>query len=94
MIVLGVSLIYRNVEDVYIKMSNFKLKNELTPREIEVMSYVVKGMSNPQIADKLFITKHTVKAHVSSALYKLNVKSRWAAAMIMLNMKNDKNNNL
>ncbi len=69
---------------------------ELTSREKEVMSYVVKGMTNPQIADKLFITTHTVKAHVSSALYKLNVKNRFDATLKLLKLNNklisDENN--
>lgn len=61
---------------------------KLTPREAEVMSYVVKGMTNPQIADKLIITTHTVKAHVASALSKLHAKNRFDAAMLLLKLDN------
>ncbi len=68
-------------------MKNLKGYTKLTPREAEVMSYVVKGYSNQQIADEMFITKHTVKAHISSAFSKLHVKNRWDAAMTILNIK-------
>lgn len=68
-------------------MNSIESRKPLTQREREVMSYVAQGMTNPQIADILFITRHTVKAHVSSALYKLNVKSRFDAALIFLNIK-------
>ena len=54
---------------------------ELTAREAEVMSYVLEGMTNAQIAEKMFITKHTVKAHISKILEKLCVKDRIQAAV-------------
>lgn len=60
----------------------------LTPREAEVMSYVIQGMTNSQIADKLVITTHTVKAHVAAALAKLHVKNRFDATMKLLNIDN------
>jgi NarL family two-component system response regulator LiaR len=49
---------------------------ELTEREMEVLSLVVQGQSNRQIADALVISVATVKAHVSSILSKLQVSSR------------------
>jgi NarL family two-component system response regulator LiaR len=49
---------------------------ELTKREMEVLNLVVQGQSNRQIADGLFISVATVKAHVSSILSKLQVSSR------------------
>ena len=64
-------------------------ETRLTPREAEVMSYVVKGMTNSQIARKLIITTHTVKAHVASSLAKLHVKNRFEATMKLLNIDNE-----
>jgi DNA-binding NarL/FixJ family response regulator len=48
----------------------------LTEREKEVLQCLVEGMSNKEIADKLFISDKTVKIHVSKIFKKLNVKSR------------------
>jgi NarL family two-component system response regulator LiaR len=49
---------------------------DLTEREMDVLKLVVQGQSNQQIADALFISLATVKAHVSSILSKLQVSSR------------------
>ena len=49
---------------------------ELTEREMEVLNLVVQGQSNRQIADAMFISVATVKAHVSNILSKLQVSSR------------------
>src|SRR5574344_73677 len=53
----------------------------LTEREMEVLALMVTGLSNPEIADKLFITKATAKAHVHSILQKLSVGDRTKAAV-------------
>lgn len=53
----------------------------LTEREMEVLALIVEGLSNPQIADKLFITRATAKAHVHSILQKLYVDDRTKAAV-------------
>jgi NarL family two-component system response regulator LiaR len=50
--------------------------HELTEREMEVLNFVVQGQSNRQIADAMFISVATVKAHVSNILSKLQVSSR------------------
>lgn len=48
----------------------------LTTREREVMNKVADGLNNKDIAKVLFITESTVKKHVSSILYKLNLRNR------------------
>ncbi len=50
--------------------------NTLTEREREVLLCLVEGLSNKEIADRLFISDKTVKIHVSKIFKKLNVKSR------------------
>ena len=49
---------------------------ELTEREVQVLNLVVQGQSNRQIADAMFISVATVKAHISNILSKLQVSSR------------------
>ena len=48
----------------------------LTPREVDVLKLMVKGLSNKEIAENLFISDKTVKIHVSNILKKMRVKSR------------------
>jgi two-component system, NarL family, nitrate/nitrite response regulator NarL len=56
------------------------LLTELTEREIEVLRLVARGVSNPDIADALFVTVNTVKTHLHNILEKLQVENRTQAA--------------
>jgi DNA-binding NarL/FixJ family response regulator len=56
----------------------------LTSREMEVLKLIVDGFSNPEIADRLTITKATAKAHVHSILQKLCVDDRTQAAVLAM----------
>jgi len=56
----------------------------LTEREMEVLALIVEGLSNPQIAEKLIITRATAKAHVHSILQKLYVDDRTKAAIMAM----------
>ena len=51
----------------------------LTPREVEILRLIAAGLNNQAIADRLFISEHTVHRHVANTLTKLNVSSRSAA---------------
>jgi LuxR family maltose regulon positive regulatory protein len=51
----------------------------LTRRELEVLGLVADGLTDPQIAEKLIISEHTVHRHVSNILAKLSCSSRAAA---------------
>ncbi len=53
----------------------------LTDRETEVLKLLARGKANKQIAGNLYVSEKTVKAHVSSILMKLGVKSRTQAAL-------------
>jgi len=54
---------------------------ELTPRELEVVELLARGMDNPEIAQALYLSQHTVKNHVSNILVKLQVANRIQAAV-------------
>lgn len=56
----------------------------LTAREMEVLRLIVDGLSNPEIAEQLTITKATAKAHVHSILQKLCVDDRTQAAVLAM----------
>ena len=56
----------------------------LTDRELDVLELMVEGLTNPQIADKLVITRATAKAHVHSILQKLCASSRTQATVMAM----------
>lgn len=63
--------------------NNMGIENnfDLTDREIEVLKLIVDGQSNKAIGRKLFITHHTVKAHLTQIYKKLGVENRTSAAI-------------
>lgn len=54
-------------------VSNFE---DLTKKEEQVMKFLIKGLSNKNIAKEVDVTEYTIKKHVSSILSKLNLKNR------------------
>jgi len=58
-----------------------KAAGELSPREIEILSCLVNGLPNKEIANQLNITDGTVKVHVKGILKKINAENRTQAAI-------------
>jgi len=56
----------------------------ISPREREVLALVVAGRSNKEIAEALFVSPYTVKAHVASLLTKLDADNRAQLAVIAM----------
>lgn len=61
----------------------------LSPTELKVARMVAKGMSNPEIASDLFLSRRTVQTHVSHILGKLGVHSRVEIATVALSHEAD-----
>ena len=59
-----------------------ELIEPLTPREIEVLNELANGLTNKAIALNLNISEHTVKFHISTILFKLDVASRTEAVTV------------
>lgn len=51
----------------------------ISPRELDVLEHVAKGMTNDEIASQLFVSTNTVKTHLANLYVKLDVKRRTQA---------------
>ncbi|MGB7726548.1 MAG: response regulator transcription factor [Candidatus Acidiferrum sp.] len=55
---------------------------EITPRELEILALIAKGLSNREIAETLFVSENTVKTHSSRLFDKLGAKRRTQAVQM------------
>jgi DNA-binding CsgD family transcriptional regulator len=72
------------IKDAQIEVPAVKpsgLVDALSDRECEVLRLIGFGATNREIAEKLFISEHTVKSHLRSILSKLNIRNRQQAAV-------------
>ncbi len=54
----------------------------ITPRELEILAAIAEGLSNREIAEKLFVSENTVKTHSSRLFQKLNARRRTQAVQM------------
>ncbi|HEX4265949.1 MAG TPA: response regulator transcription factor [Verrucomicrobiae bacterium] len=66
-------------KDIASRLASRKTFEELTPREVEVLHKLARGLANKEIADTLGISEHTVKGHLKNILGKLRVADRTEA---------------
>ncbi|MEQ9091891.1 MAG: response regulator transcription factor [Balneola sp.] len=73
----------------YLRLSRLKKGNRssVTPREQEVLSYIVKGLTSSEIGEKLFISPRTVDKHRTNLLKKLGLKN--TASLVRYALSND-----
>lgn len=67
--------------EVAMRMAEFAPRQDLSPREIEVLTLVAKGLANREIARAIGRTPETVKAHLKNVMDKLGVAGRTEAVM-------------
>ncbi len=58
-----------------------RLKHKLTERELEIVVHVAKGLSNKEIAEKMFLGEGTVRNYISTILEKLDLRDRTQLAI-------------
>ena len=73
----------RNDENLVIR--NQSQNPSLTARQIEILQFVSQGLQNKEIAEKLYVSEHTIKYHMSEILQRLQVKNRDQAVAFALN---------
>lgn len=68
---------------ISVEIDHEKIKElDISNREYEVLQAISEGLSNKEIADKLYVSESTIKTHVSNLLVKLNAKRRTQALQI------------
>jgi EAL domain-containing protein (putative c-di-GMP-specific phosphodiesterase class I)/DNA-binding CsgD family transcriptional regulator len=69
----------QNQEVLRLALQRTREMHSISAREMEVFELIVDGASNKEISDRLFISEHTVKNHITHILQKLNVNDRLQA---------------
>jgi DNA-binding CsgD family transcriptional regulator len=68
-------------------IEDFFIRSEISPREAEIIREICNGLSNQEIADKLFISLQTVKDHTSRIYSKTNARNRMQLMTMVRNLQ-------
>lgn len=83
----GRSVLTQQAAQILVDSTQHHGQHRLTGREREVLTLMVKGMNNTEIAQRLTVSPSTIKKHVSNILMKLKTGSRTEAAAIAVRQK-------
>ena len=74
----------RQEDQTWVSLSNTaqtpeKADEELTPRQLEILRLVALGLSNRELAERLYLSEHTIKYHMGEIFRRLHLKQRYQA---------------
>lgn len=72
-----------NHDIVKLAIQQVKTSYLLSTREVDVFSLIVDGLTNKEISEKLYISEHTVKNHITNIFSKINVSDRVQAIALV-----------
>ena len=81
-------------EILELAISLIKERYSISSREMDVFKLIITGLSNKEISEKLFISEHTVKNHITHILQKLNVTDRVQAIAMVYELYINEGDNL
>ncbi|WP_321573727.1 response regulator transcription factor [Nocardioides sp. Kera G14] len=79
----------RVVQQVQFHRRTLDLMADLTPQQSKILFLIAEGLTNRQIAERLFLAEKTVKNHVTGLLARLGVQHRTQAAVLALKLRGD-----
>lgn len=74
-----------NQDDASLVIRNHSDEVKITSRQIEILQLVAQGYQNKEIAEKLYVSEHTIKYHISEIFQRFQVKNRDQAVAFALN---------
>jgi len=79
----------RVVEQVQFHRRSVDLLTDLTPQQSKILFLIAEGLTNRQIAERLYLAEKTVKNHVTGLLARLGVRHRTQAAVLALKLRGE-----
>ncbi len=83
------SVAARVVEEVAFRRRSAKVVSHLTPQQTRILSLIADGLTNREIAERLFLAEKTVKNHVTALLSRLGVAHRTQAALLAQRLRGE-----
>ena len=67
---------YNKIQTTSVSSGNLSVIESLTERELEILTWLSRGLKNREIGDKIFLAQTTIKKHIYNIYQKLDVHSR------------------